>query len=300
MVKFFKFLIPSILLVFLVANIAAKWETVLVNFSNFNFPPLLVSFLFLMLVYPEGAFCWYLVLRKMGFKIDIKKTLWTWIVANTSRYIPGMIWQYVGRVKLAQRVLGISPGKIFQSILLEIFLILTAGVFTAAFAIPLIKEQIAGGFWIFLLPIPILILHPSISEKLIGVLAKFAKRKFASNYKSVGFRDTLLTFPWYVSNFLINGTALFFLVSAFYQTFDFVYILVFSGIYAFSWVFGYISVFAPAGLGVAEVSLAYLLSFKIPFALASTIALSYRFFLTVAELLVFLIFLRLRRSKDGK
>ncbi len=70
-------------------------------------------------------------------------------------------------------------------------------------------------------------------------------------------------------------------------------ILTFSGFYAFSWVVGFLSFFAPGGLGVTEITLAYLLSFMMPLSLASSITILYRFLLTVAEFLIFSISLRL-------
>lgn len=301
MAKLVRIVISLILLGFLFVAVARDWHTISNFWLSFNFPLLIISFLLMLLIYPEGAFCWYIILRRMGLKVDLKDSIRVWIFSNTARYIPGLVWQYIGRSELARRELGIPRIKTFSSILFEIFLVLVAGVFIATSSLPFLNLQFFNTqFLIFLLPVLFIFLHPRIFQIIIRVLAKVTKNELTAESLNIKFSDTTSILPWFIFNFIINGTALTFLVASFSQDVDLFDFIGFSGFYAFSWVVGFISIFAPGGLGVVEVSLAYLLSFRMPFALASTIALSYRFFLTVAELLVFLIFLRLRRSKDGK
>lgn len=293
--KFLKAAIPSILLAFLFWNIAKDWQTVIQYWSNFAIVPFLVSFVFLLADYPEGALGWHIILRKMGINISFLRSLRIWILSTASRYVPGSIWQFIGRVELAQRE-GITRSKTIASLLLEVFLVLVAGVFMSLLALPFVKlHQLGIGIWIFLLPFPLLLLHPKIANRIIGLLARVSKRDIRKIDVSLSFSDTISAFPWFAVNFLINGIALFFLVTALVGTIEPFWLIAYTGFYALSWVLGYVALFAPAGVGVTEVSLAYLLSFSMPFSLASTIALSYRFFLTIAEILVFLFVLKIRK-----
>lgn len=63
----------------------------------------------------------------------------------------------------------------------------------------------------------------------------------------------------------------------------------FVGIYTASWIIGYVTFFAPSGLGVQDVSIAALLSVFVPLPIASAIAILFRIILTLTELLTVLI-----------
>ena len=73
----------------------------------------------------------------------------------------------------------------------------------------------------------------------------------------------------------------------------FYHVLVITGFYAFSWAIGFLSLFSPGGVGITEITLSYLLSFFMPLSLASSVAILYRFFLTISELLLFTVALKL-------
>lgn len=294
--RLLKFIFPAVLLGFLVGNIVKNWYLVVEQWSSFSIFPFVVGFLFMLLIYPEGAIGWYIVLRKINVKINFKNALRIWVIANTSRYIPGKIWQYLGRIELAKRE-GTSRAKTFASLLIEIFLVLTAGIFVSLLSLPFLPLKEFAHWWVFLILFPFLLLHPFLSNKIIDILSKFSKRDFGVVKVNLGFRDTVLSLPWFILNFFINGLALFFLVSSVSQNFNPNLIMALTGFYALSWVIGFVSFFTPGGIGVTEVSLAYLLSTIMPFALASLVALSYRFFLTIAELLVLAVVLRIKGSK---
>lgn len=294
MKRIFKLLIPSVLLGFLFWNIAQEWQSIFNYKDQLRFTPLILSFLALLAVYPEGAYGWYLILKKNDLKIEPYQAIRLWIISNTARYIPGTIWQFVGRIELARKEAGISRGKTLASLFTETFFILTAGVFVSILAVPFIKlSDIMGHLWILLLIFPFLLLHPAVANKIIRLVGKIVKKDFVSLDINLGAKETALIFPWFVLSFLLNGIALFFLAASIWDLRPHQF-LAFSGFYALSRTLGYLSVFAPGGIGVTEVSLAYLLSTAMPLPLASAIALSYRFFLTIAELIIFLLVLKLR------
>lgn len=291
-----KFLIPVGLLAFLAWNVARDWNEVLGYWQNFRAFPFIVSFLFLLSIYPEGAFAWHNLLKKMGIHRNFRKTLFVWIVSNTSRYIPGKIWQYIGRIELAQREVGIARSATLLSVLAEIFFSVTAAVLVSLATLPF-WGFIRGGsaLWVFLIPLPLLLLHPNISSRAINLIARITKRKISQFNLQLGINESLLVIPWFILNFVLNGVALVFLTASLGLSVDISKILIFSGFYAFSWVVGYITLFAPGGVGVTEASLAYLLSYSMPFSLAAVIVLSYRFFLSIGEFLVFLVVLKIKR-----
>ena len=294
--KLVKIIIPVIIFSFLGWQVFRDWSLVSRYFEAIKFHYLLFSLPIFLLIYPEGALCWWMVLQRMGIKIPLLVAIRIWIIANTSRYIPGKIWQYLGRGELAKREAGIARGKTIFSLFLEIFLVITAAGLVSILALPVIGFQnINKGFIIFLLPLSLIFLHPKFSNFILFLIAKFSRNRINVSFP-LTFGQSLSIFPLYILNFLINGLALYFIVVSIYSnniTTNFYHILTFSGFYAFSWVVGFLSFFAPGGLGVTEITLSYLLSFLMPLSLASSITILYRFLLTIAEFLVFGFFLKI-------
>ena len=296
MKRVIKFLLPTNLLAFLAGNVINNWHLVLEQWSAFNILPFTLCFLLMLSIYPEGSVGWYIILRKINVDIRFKNALKIWIISNTSRYIPGKIWQYLGRIELARRE-GIPRTKTFASLLIEVFLVLIAGIIVSVFSLSLLPLKEIDQWWMFLIIVPFLLLHPIFSNKIIDIVSKLSRKDFGVVKVNLSFRDTILSLPWFILNFFINGLALFFLISSVSHNFAPSSIIAISGFYALSWVLGYISFFAPGGIGVTEVSLAYLLSTIMPFALASLVAILYRFLLTAAEFLVFIMVLRIKDNQ---
>lgn len=229
----------------------------------------------------------------MGARVPFRASLSVWILSTASRYVPGVIWQYVGRVELSQRRIGVRRNISVVSLLFEIFLATTAAVIASFLSLPMFFENnLLTEIWVLLLPIPLVVLHPKISTRAISIIASVMKKSVEWDLQKLGILETLKILPLYIANFLLNGIALYFLILSFSGQLGVFDIFQLTGVYAISWLIGFISVFAPAGLGVADVTLAYLLSFMMPLPVASFIALSYRFFLTLSELVVFSLVLR--------
>ncbi len=285
--KILKFTLPLVLLGLLIFKIISDWQTVLPLLTNLNYFFLLTSFLVMLLIYPEGALGWYMILRKAKINISLKKAIKIWIVSNTSRYIPGSIWQYISRVEMAKLKANLDRDKTLSSLLLEIFLVLTAGVLMSAFSFSSVRlEEFRIPYWIYLLPFPLLLLHPFFANKILNFLIKFLKKGKVKYQLSLSLKDTLLVFPYFLLNFILNGIALFFLIAAITGNFN-LSLSSSIGFYSLSWVIGYVTLLSPGGIGVTEVSLTFLLGLQMPIPVASLVAIVYRFLLTVAELIVF-------------
>lgn len=297
MFKIFKFIIPLVLIGFLAQEIISDWTQIAQYWQNFDFRYLFLMFLVTLTIYPEGAFSWHILLGKIGLKRSLEQVFRIWIISNTSRYIPGMIWQYIGRVELGQREANIDRKSGVASVLLEAFFTLVGAILISLLALPYLKITQLGSFWwiFFILPVLFLI-HPTVSFKIITILARFKGYNFKNLNFHLGLSDSIIVAGWYGFNFILNGFALALLSSSFGAvSFDIGKVFVFAAFYSLAWLIGYLSIFAPGGIGVTEVSLAYFLSFFMQFSLASVIALSYRFFLTVAELFMFLLALRIKK-----
>lgn len=295
-----KIVIPIVVFSFLGWQVIIDWPQVAGYFQKIKLQYLIISIPVFLLIYPEGVVCWWAILKKMKIKIPFSAAAKIWIISNASRYIPGKIWQYVGRVELSKKEAGIERSETLFSLLLEIFLTIIAAGLVSILALPVIGLQsLNKSFFIFLLPALLIMLHPKVANIVISIIAKLSKNRIKFAYP-LNFADSISIFPLYILNFLLNGLALYLLViSVNGGGISINNLLIISGFYAFSWVVGFLSFFSPGGIGVTEITLAYLLSFLIPLSLASSVAILYRFMLTISELLIFVYVLKTPKKIGG-
>lgn len=283
--KLTRFIIPSVLLGLLSWKALSAWPEISPYLNNFNYFLLFLSFSSLLLIYPESGWSWYLLLRRMGVEISLSRALYVWVVSNTGRYIPGTVWQYLGRIELGKQR-GIPRREGIFSVIVEFFFVTIAGFLVSLFTAGywgFMDIRLEWGFLLVLLLV--FLLHPAIMTRLLQLIARLSKKNLENYSFRLRIRDSLFLLPWFIINFLLNGMALFLLVSSLGIDLGPDKLFIFSGFYALSWIVGYFSLFAPGGIGVTETILALLLSSLIPFSLASAVALIYRFLLILAELL---------------
>lgn len=139
-----------------------------------------------------------------------------------------------------------------------------------------------------LFPLCIIFLHPKPFLKIANpILVKMGKMPINI---SLSFKNMLFLVGYYSLFWIVTGTAFYFFVRSFYPL-SFSYIPILSGIYAISFVAGYLTFFTPAGLGVREGCLTVLLSFFIPTPIAIGIALLSRLWVVGAEIAILIIIL---------
>lgn len=289
-----KFVLPALLFGFIFFNIYQNKDLVLSFWSDFNAFLLVMSFTFMLIIYLEAAFNYHVLIKALNFPLDFRKSLYIFIVSNASRYIPGSVWQYIGRVEMAKNIGGVPRNISVLSLILEVFLLVNAALIVSLIALPFFRGELDQNYYvIFLIPFSLIFLHPKIAGFLIKLATGITKKNIVTDLAKFNFKGLVSVLPYFILNFLLNGFALFFLTKSIFPELGLENLLLFAGIFAFSWVIGYLSFLTPAGLGVSDLLLTYLLSFQMPFALASTIALSYRVLLMIAELVIFAFVMRI-------
>ncbi|EKD90432.1 MAG: hypothetical protein ACD_31C00005G0058 [uncultured bacterium] len=298
LVRILKFVIPAGLLSYLFFLVFKDWSMAYGYFQEINISYLLIALPFFLIIYPEGAFCWFVVLKYLKIKVPLSRVLSVWIISNTSRYIPGTVWQYLSRVFLSEKILKISKTDAAASTILEIFFVLSGSVIVSFFSLSILGDfDTSKLYLLFSLIILIILFYSQISKYALIFLNKIAKKNINIERFALSLLDSIKIVIFFILNFVLNGLALYLLILAFGIQFPVNYVFTISGFYAVSWLIGYISFFSPGGLGVTEVSLTYFLSLLIPLELSPIIAVFYRLFLTLAELVVFLVFLNRKEFK---
>lgn len=266
-----------------------EWEKI----SGYNWSPqinlLLFSILTLIIVYLMNAYGWILIIRMLSGKLGITKGVSIFFISMFGRYIPGGIWSALSRIYLC-RLEGISDSRSGTSILMEqAYPVVSACI---VFAFSLLFWEDTGAIMrllpaFIILPLFIIFLHPRSFLWVVNpVLSRLGRGPISI---SLGWNSMLMLTGYYLLCWIISGISFYFFICSFYQL-ELYYIPILSGIYAISFVAGYITFITPAGLGVREGSLTILLSLFMPMPIAIGIALLSRLWLIGVELTVLLIF----------
>ncbi|MDO8503262.1 MAG: lysylphosphatidylglycerol synthase domain-containing protein [bacterium] len=290
---FLKITIPLLILSFLGWAIARNWSPIQERVASANYSFLVLSLLLLILGHAGGAYLWFKILAR-GTKLNYKEAFRVFIVSNFGRFIPGVILHYVARVYLARKI-GISTKEGILSVFLEAYYTLGGAILISLFALPLI-------FKIFNIPWQLFILVLLLVGLLIAILPSKVFR-YAKKIPYLGKRippyphqETFGTHTffliWSASLFLLNGVSFFLIALAFTNTVlsD---LLVLSGLFAAAWVVGFLTPVAPGGLGVSDLSFAFLLTTFYDFPLAAFLTIVFRFGFLLSEGIIFLFIIRI-------
>ncbi len=278
---------------FLGYNIIKNWDFISSfswKFNPYEYPAILILIL---AVYPMNTFSWFFVSRAIGMRLKFPTSFKIWVLSNFARYMPGGVWQYFGRVYLAKKE-GISLELATTSVVLEILFTLLAGGFV------ILITGFFGGldtgyslktillFVIFTTLFLVILTNNKFLNILTNWLSKFtSKREMLKKFRIKFYLIPLILLSFSMQ-FIIDGAILFFL-SRQATDLSLLQLPAFVGIFTLSWILGYLTIIAPSGFGVQEVTQAILLSHYMPFSVASVIAILFRLFLIFGELLSLLL-----------
>lgn len=295
------FILITVIFTVLTQNIIHNWSIVKSFPWRFSGPDFILLLLFLPPIYLINGSSWFLVLRALGNKIDYLASIRIWLLSNASRFIPGVVWQYGGRIYLSSKI-GIPASKTLIALLTESIFVMTAGLIIALAIFSF--GHYAGGIKISrtaILILPLLITAISLFNnqkmmtKIIAIFQKITGKEGEVKSFKLSIYWILILLLSYLLQFIFAGSVLFFLARQ-ATNLDWNLYAIFIGIYTASWLLGYITIIAPAGLGVQEISIATMLSFYftetssayMPFPIASMIAILFRVILLLNEAITIL------------
>ncbi len=178
-----------------------------------------------------------------------------WSTSELARYVPGVIWQVVGRVYLLKPY-GVRGSVCTTSQILELAIFLLANVLLAVSCLVWLGVRTfdeTARPWLFgamaLVPVLILLLHPKVLYRLINfVMRRLGKPPISDR---MGFRILAGLLLWTMIGLAWQSLAIWFLV---HEPLDLPLRKwwVVAGAYSLAWCAGFLSVFSPGGLGVRE------------------------------------------------
>ncbi len=228
------------------------------------------------------AWIWTSLLNTPVPQISGARGAMIYVNAQLAKYLPGAVWNVVGRMVLASRQ-GVALAPQLKSIYYENIMLAAIAAFYGLCLF--VKLHIVDWY------VPVLICLLA-AAGYIGYepISRFTERwikRLAPRYGDVPLfirrRSFLAYLVYYLSSHLLLGIAFWlFLLSFGVHRIDFIEA---AGIYALAWLLGLLSPL-PGGLGLREGALVYLLALQLPLGTAYQIAIIARVWSLLAELLL--------------
>lgn len=258
---------------------------------------LLASLLALVGVFFWGILVWQAVLRRFGVQTEYLPLARAWFVANVSRYIPGMVWQFVSLAQLGGKM-GIPATTTVTSMLVQMGFTVIAAVIVG---VTLLPAGLAGDFAPVLsvlrwtAPLGLLLIHPVVIRFLMKHTTRITRREV------LVWNGSWLGGLWLLSlsivAWLAFGVALFLFLRSF-TNLELSALPAIAAINTLAFLAGYLAFFAPGGLGFKDAALTLLLTGIVPPGIAASLAVAARLWNISAEVIPALILLPRRRVKS--
>ena len=269
---------------FLVAFVATQWGKLPDYDWDFRPAWLLVSALGVATYYVIQCEAWRAILASLGEHLDARVARAVWGKSLIARYVPTNALMVVGRVVMAERH-GVSKRGCLASIVYELGLgVVTAVVVGAYFVItlPRLEDEPARYAILVVVPLALVVLHPRVFHP----LADFALRKLGRSTlpATLRFGRVLELALVYLAGWAAMGLGVVGFTAALHPIAleDVPYA---AAAYPVAFCAAVVTFLVPSGLGTRDAALAISLTAVLPGAVATAIAVGFRIFQTLIELL---------------
>lgn len=260
----------------------SQWHKVSEAFHAASATGLTVSTLLLV----AGTFCsmlsWRAVLADLGSPLAPRHASEIFFVGQIGKYLPGSVWPVLAQMELATKH-AVPRKRSAVTALVAIAYGLTSAGLVAAATLPWAATGSLQKYrYVFLVPIlGLLLLVPPVFNRLANVALRVLKRPPME--RGVSARGAATALGWAVAQWVLWGLALWVLARAVPGAHGRVLPVAIGG-YALAWATGFLFVIAPAGAGVREGALVFLLTPSIHRPGALGVALLARLLTTFADL----------------
>jgi hypothetical protein len=234
------------------------------------------------------ATTWRWILLGFGARLPVAAATRIWSLSELARYLPGVIWQVLGRIYLIKPY-GVRGSVTTTSQLLELAIFVLANMLLALACLVWFGIKSFHGparAWLYgamaLVPVLVFLLHPSVLYTIINRAMRALGKPAVT--ERMGFRELAGLLVWCVIGLLWQSLAIWFLVEG-PLNLQLAKWWVVAGAYCLAWVAGFLAVWAPGGIGVRE------LVFMAAMQVALPPAVKARFAADPAALVGFLAFL---------
>lgn len=293
-----KLLIVGIIFIFIGRFIFNNIDELRANLFHFNLIYLSISLILTVLYVFIYSLIWHYLTVKSNCSIDFGKTITARVNAEFGKYVPGralglaIILYWYNRERQSKKLVSFCLLFEYIATLLGAiiaFLISIYFVDVDAFN----KYRLLALFFALCFTITI---HPVFLEFILNKILKLVK--YEEIRIEITYADMLKIVLFNVMNWLLLGMAMFFLINAVYLlSFNDVLFIIAS--FSLASFFGLIALITPAGLGVRESILIFVLSILIPKSIAGVISVLSRLWLLLAETILFCLVIVFNKLKKA-
>jgi glycosyltransferase 2 family protein len=220
---------------------------------------LLLGFLIALVALGLQMFAWLLIVRGLGGGISISVMLGGYVPSFLPRYIPGTVWGYLSRSEWFN-ARGIGYSITMTSSVLEILSTITANIMVCVFVwgrSGTILNILGVILVIVTLPLVFIAVFrskvPGRMTNRLGFVSKFFEQ-----VQQLCLGNWLVSIYLFTLMWILNGVCLYEIYLGFgipVITGISNAVIIFTGVFALSWLIGFFTMIAPAGLGIREVAL---------------------------------------------
>ncbi|MDY6787023.1 MAG: lysylphosphatidylglycerol synthase domain-containing protein [candidate division WOR-3 bacterium] len=226
------------------------------NVLRFDYRYLTASFLLMPIWFVLRCYIWKYLLASMGESISLINSIRLIGLTNFGKYVPGKVWFTVGRTVLAER-LGIPKKKSFASIIWDTYFILF--VSTGFLLMLLFRIQIGiktfNPLYLLILLLLVPFAFPAVFKRVMDTIIRLLRKKPVEY--TVSGKSVIMVILGDILMWSMQGLQFMLLVKSFVpaEISDFTLFLT----YPSAWAMGFIVLVMPAGLGIREGLITYVL-----------------------------------------
>lgn len=271
--------------VFLGLAIARNWAQIAAFDWSIRPAELLASILLLIIAMVWGVFVWHRVIARFETPdLPFPALLRIWFLSNLARYVPGKVWQFVGAVQLGRRA-GLAPPVVLTSMVIHTGLTLVSAALVSLFVLPTVLDELGAlGAAVLIVAAGsgLVLVHPAVLNFGLRILPERLSTEGLSWTGSWADGIRLLalaTVAWiiYGAAFALFADALVGIPPAMIPG------LIAANALAF--LIGFMVMVTPGGLGAREAALTILLGPLGSLGLAAVIAVAFRLWLILGEVM---------------
>jgi glycosyltransferase 2 family protein len=286
LIKIAKYIVILLIFLFIFRYLYLNFNSLRYSDLNFNLSFLLLSVLIYLVHLLCNAIIWHVITFQNGCSINIFSAIKLRVYAEFGKYIPGKVFTY-GILLFSYEKSNIAKKKIAACSVQELILSMLSAIIISLLSIFVSEiKELEHYKFIFLIIAAccLLFVYPPLLQFIMNIFFRIFKKEKIT--LAVSFGKVIVTLFLYLINWLVFGWAFYFFINSFYPL-PVNYYFFSTGAFAIAGIIGFISVFAPAGLGVREGVLIFTLSFILTAAVSSLISLISRIWITICEILLF-------------
>jgi hypothetical protein len=236
--------------------VARSWDDVRDRVLDVSWGKFAVAaVMFAIFLFTFRATTWRWILIGMGERLPAAAAARIWSVSELARYLPGAIWQVLGRIYLVKPY-GVSGTVTTASQLLELSIFLLANVLLALSCLVwfgIKKFEGPAEQWLYaamlLVPVMLLVLHPRALYALLDRAMRLMRKPPVQ--RRISFLELCGLLLWSMLGLLWQSLAIWLLVEEPLHL-QLSKWWVVAGAYSLAWCAGFLAVWAPGGIGVRE------------------------------------------------